>query len=268
MARKDAFSLCYHAISASWTSPISVTPDQFAAQIELLARRGYRAVTFSEAVAEPGRRVVAITFDDGYRSVLELAKPILDHYGMPATVFVVTSFVGTDRPVKWPGVDHLHGAIGEAELVPMGWPQLAELAGSGWEIGSHTRTHAYLPGLGDEQLVDELGGSMRDCEEAIGMQCRSLSYPYGDYDERAVSAARRCGYGAAGTLMPALLGHGEPLAAPRIGIYQGDDGGRFRRKVSRTVLGFRSSRAGLRLQQARRQTRRSRGRRLNATVHK
>jgi peptidoglycan/xylan/chitin deacetylase (PgdA/CDA1 family) len=61
----------------------------------LPAKRGYEARTFLDAIAAsaPGKHL-AVTFDDGYRSVFELAFPILRAAGMPATVFVPTALIG------------------------------------------------------------------------------------------------------------------------------------------------------------------------------
>lgn len=264
MIGNGAFALCYHAVSPGWNAPISVTPERFAEHLELLVGRGFRGLTFSDAVATPAaKRAVAITFDDGFRSVLEIAKPILDHYEMPATVFVTTGFVGSDQPMSWRGIDQWRNTPDARELLPMSWSELAELADAGWEVGSHTRSHPRLPELDDERLVEELRQSKQDCEVALGRRCRSLAYPYGDHDERVEAAVRNCGYGAGGTLLGAFLGAGEPLAASRIAIYHNDAGRRFQLKTSAALLRLRSSRAGRSLQQTRRQSRRARARKLN-----
>ena len=52
---------------------------------------------------------MAITFDDGYRSVLELALPILEELGVPATLFVPTDYIGSERPMSWPGIERWTG---------------------------------------------------------------------------------------------------------------------------------------------------------------
>src|SRR5204863_4990970 len=119
--------LCYHALSHAWEADLSTTPERFERQIELLAARGYRGVTFSAAVESAARserdRVVAVTFDDAYRSVLELARPILDRFGLPGTVFVPTDYIDATEPLRWPGIDHWHGGPDERELVPMSWAE-------------------------------------------------------------------------------------------------------------------------------------------------
>jgi peptidoglycan/xylan/chitin deacetylase (PgdA/CDA1 family) len=235
--------LCYHALSPDWPADLSVTPDEFARQMELLAARGYRGVTFADAVrARPGERVVAVTFDDAYRSVLEHARPVLDGLGFTASVYVVTGSSGDDRPLAWPGTDRWLGGPHEHELEALDWHELAELAGAGWEIGSHTATHPRLTTIADRDLDRELSTSRVVIEARVGRPCPTLAYPYGDVDERVVAAARRAGYEAAGALPSALSG-ADPLRWPRIGIYNADRGLRYRLKVAPSVVRLRSSAA-------------------------
>jgi len=234
--------LCYHAVSAEWPAALSITPRRLRAQVELLLRRGYRPLTFSEAVAAPaGRRTLAITFDDAYRSVRTLAGPILAELGAPATVFAPTSFIGSEEPMHWPGIEHWHETSHRSELIPMSWTELAELAENGWEIGSHTHTHPRLTQLPDARIAEELSSSRERCEEALGLPCRSLAYPYGDHDARVVRAAGEAGYLAAATLPVRLYEH-EPLRWPRVGIYHEDGPWRFRLKSSRALRSLRRSR--------------------------
>ena len=238
----DVLVLCYHAISERFPAALSVTPDAFQRQLRLLARAGYRGVTFEEAVRAPSGRTVAVTFDDALLSVLAIAKPLLDEVGFPATVYAPTAYLDTpDRPLKWDGIEQWHGGEHEQELLPMSWDQLGGLAEAGWEVGSHTRTHPHLTQIDDVALRDELVRSREEVEQRLGRPCPTIAYPYGDYDERVVAAAGAAGYSAAGTL-PARL-HGERLLAwPRIGIYHVDDGRRFRMKISRAMRRLRGSR--------------------------
>jgi peptidoglycan/xylan/chitin deacetylase (PgdA/CDA1 family) len=235
--------LCYHALSERFPAAMSVTPANFERQLGLLKRAGYRGVTFEEAVSASSGRVVAITFDDAYLSVLQLAKPMLDSVGYPATVYAPTAYLDTpEQPLKWDGIDRWHGGEHERELLPMSWEQLGELAELGWEIGSHTCRHPHLDRVADDaELRAELVESKATVEERLGRPCTTLAYPYGEYDERVVAAAGAAGYAAAGTL-PARLHPARPLAWPRVGIYRGDDERRFRLKVSPVVRRLRASR--------------------------
>jgi peptidoglycan/xylan/chitin deacetylase (PgdA/CDA1 family) len=238
----DVLVLCYHAVSERFPAPLSVTPEAFERQLQLLSRAGFQGATFDAAVSRPSGRTVAVTFDDAYLSVLQLAKPLLDAVGFPATVYAPTAFLDTpERPLSWDGIEQWIGGEHERELLPMSWDQLGGLADAGWEVGSHTRTHPHLTTLDDEALRGELVRSREEVQERLGRACPTLAYPYGDYDERVVEAAGAAGYSAAGTL-PGRLPRPRPLAWPRIGVYHADDERRFRMKVSRLMRRLRGSR--------------------------
>ncbi len=217
----DTLVLCYHAVSDSWPASLAVSADQLRTQLERLVERGYRGVTFSEAVAGgDSGRTLAVTFDDAYRSTL-LARPILAELGLPGTVFVPTAHVGSSEPMSWAGIDQWVGGPHESELLCMDAADLQALAGAGWEIGAHTHSHPHLTTLDDTALARELGESRERVEQLMGAPCRSLAYPYGDFDGRVVAAARVAGYEAACTLDVGSHG-GDPLIWPRVGVYRGE----------------------------------------------
>src|SRR6185503_195859 len=118
--------------------------------------------------------------------------------------------------------------------------QLGALADGGWEIGSHTCSHPHLTEIHEAALEHELSASRLECERRLGRPCRTIAYPYGDYNERVAAAAGRAGYEAACTL-PARLHAASPLEWPRVGVYHADDERRFRLKVSPTARRLRSS---------------------------
>ena len=237
----DTLVLCYHAVSERFPAPLSVTPECLERQLGTLLRRGFRGATFHEAVTRPGVRTLAVTFDDAYLSVLDLARPVLDRLGVPATVFVPTDYPDRpDRAMAWPGIEQWIGGEHEHELRPMSWDQIGELADAGWEIGSHTRSHPHLTKVDDARLEDELAGSRAVCEQRLGRPCLTIAYPYGDYDARIAEAAGRAGYEAAGTL-PVKLSPRRALEWPRVGIYHGDDERRFALKVSRPLRALRAT---------------------------
>lgn len=238
----DLLILCYHAVSEDWPSEFSVPPERLDAQLRFLRRRGYRPATLTEALRHPPvKRTVAITFDDAYRSVIELAFPILSRAGFTATVFAPTSFVGTEEPMAWPGIEHWRRTEHAAELTPMSWEELRRLADAGWEVGSHTRSHPRLTEIDDGALEEELRSSRGEIARHLG-RCVSVAYPYGDHDARVVEAAGRAGYETAGTL-PARLKPAGPLDWPRIVITHDDDPRRFGWKVSPAVRRLRATAA-------------------------
>jgi peptidoglycan/xylan/chitin deacetylase (PgdA/CDA1 family) len=253
----DALILCYHAVSERWPAALAIAPRHLEEHVRLLAYRGYRGVTFHEAVAAPvGAKTLAITFDDAYRSVIELALPILSRAGFPATVFAPTSFIGSEQPMAWPGIDQWLDGEHSGELVPMSWEELDRLAGAGWEIGSHTRSHPRLPALDHQTLDAELHESREEIERRLGA-CHSLAYPYGDRDGRVVEAAARAGYTAAGATL-----HGRyrpptgPLDWPRFVVIRRDGERRLRVKISPLVRSLKSNPAWTLVDAARRAARR------------
>jgi peptidoglycan/xylan/chitin deacetylase (PgdA/CDA1 family) len=214
--------LCYHAVSESWPSPLAVRPSQLEEQLAFLVRRGYRGATFTDAVTSPPtRKTLAVTFDDGFRSVMERGLPVLSSLGLPATIFIPTEWIGRGEPLAWSGIDHWIGSPQEHELAPLTWSQLGSLAEAGWEIGSHTRTHPHLPMVGTGRVVDEVAHSRRECEERLGRRCRSIAYPYGEWDARVVRAVEEAGY-QTGAALPVRVHARRTLAWPRVGVWRGE----------------------------------------------
>jgi peptidoglycan/xylan/chitin deacetylase (PgdA/CDA1 family) len=229
----DLLVLCYHSVSNEWPAKIATTPVEFERQMRLLVARGYRGARFGDAMTGAAAgKTLAVTFDDGYRSVVEVAFPILTELGLVGSVFVPTDFVGTDGPMRWPGIEQWADGASTAELLAMSWEELDQLIEAGWEVGSHSRSHARLTQLDDAALSAELRGSRELCEHRLGTRCRSIAYPYGDVDARVVSAAEHAGYQAGAALVPPFRAL-EPLRWPRMGIYK-DSLNRFRVKVSPT----------------------------------
>lgn len=237
----DTVVLCYHAVSETWPADLSVTPEALESQVAGLLRRGYRGVTFADAVHDGSGRRFAVTFDDAYRSVHRRALPILDRLGVPATLFVPTAYVGGAEPMGWPGIDRWLGTEHEPELLCLGVEDLRDLRSHGWEIAAHTHTHPRLTTVSAGQLTDELERPRQLLEEWLGTPCRTLAYPYGDCSPEIAAAAGAAGYAAAATL-EATRAPGDPLLWPRVGVYHGDAPWRFRLKASPPVRRSRLSR--------------------------
>ena len=114
--------------------------------------------TFREAVSSPpGERTVAVTFDDAYLSVLELAKPIMDRLGLVGTVFVPDGLPGARRA---DGVARHRPVAGRPARGGAAADELGAAAPTsptaGWEIGSHTCSHPHLTELDIDSLDREL----------------------------------------------------------------------------------------------------------------
>jgi len=99
--------LLYHRVGIVNNDPqlLCVTPDHFKEHLEVLYKN-FKVVDLEEAVLNGNNlgdagKVIVITFDDGYADNLYQAKPILENYGMPATVFVVSGQTGEQQEFWW-----------------------------------------------------------------------------------------------------------------------------------------------------------------------
>jgi peptidoglycan/xylan/chitin deacetylase (PgdA/CDA1 family) len=237
----EVLVLGYHAVSPTWPAALSVTPDALEKQLALLVDRGFRGATFTEAVLDPPHpRTLAVTFDDGYLSVLERAAPILQRFGLPGTVFVPTAFMERRQLLLWKGVEHWADTPFAEELRGMSWCDLASLVAQGWEVGSHTRTHPRLTQLDQRHAYTELAGSRLECERKLDRICASVAYPYGAVDQHVAEAAASAGYLTAARLTSNLSPRGT-LRWPRVGIYHKDAPWRFRLKANTSTRRLRAT---------------------------
>ncbi len=228
--------LAYHAISATWPSPLAVPQAVLAMQLGLLQARGYVAFTLAEwerrrLAGELPRRSVVVTFDDGYKSTL-LARPVLESLGYTATVFPVLKFLESGERLKWAGIDQWAEGPHGAELESLTWDDLTMLHSEGWEIGAHTVSHPNLTEIPDAAAREEMETSRLALEQRLG-SCESLAYPYGLANESVGRLAEQAGFLTACTLTR-FCGQDDPFFRARVGIYPGDQGLKLRVKFSPT----------------------------------
>lgn len=158
--------------------------------------------------------VAAVTFDDGFASVLEHALPSLRRHGVPATVFVVA------RTVAEPAgsIDWIDGTV-PSSVRTLSPDEVLALRDAGLEIGSHGFSHRPLIELGDADCRDELRRSREVLEALIGRPVRFLAYPRGGHDQRVRRAAERAGFTHAFAL-PVTRERAGRYSIPRVGIYR------------------------------------------------
>ncbi len=224
----------YHSVSRGRPDPweLCVDPDLFAEQLELLRDR-FHVVSLGELCDaltrnEPLQRAVVLTFDDGYRDNLLVAKPLLERHGLPATVFVATGFVGSGRDFWWDELEAVCAA-GGLESRPL-WEELRSLpheercerldalwASTGAEkpqpsltlergelerladgglvgLGAHTVTHPHLSSLPGPQQRQEIEGSAAYLAELVGTPLREFTYPHGDFSPETVALVEAAGF--------------------------------------------------------------------------
>ena len=205
-------------------------------------------------------RPILVTFDDGYRTFLTLAQPILQEYGIPAVLFVCSEPV-EKQELLW--YDAAARSFGEAKVeslsdLPYGkWQETctklpksianhdphapltvqeikALAAMPGIEIGGHTVSHARLAKASRNEQFHEVLRNKRSLEEWIGRTVRSFAYPNGlpekDYNSDSVSVVKEAGYEFAFTTAQGYAKAEQQLEIPRFVMLAG---------LSRAELGHR-----------------------------
>lgn len=165
-----------------------VSPRILAWHIYILKVLGYEFVTVSEGVGRGCQhKLVALTFDDGYRDNFDLGYPVLARAGVPATVYVVTGDIGKSG-VIWPEA----GDKVSSDL--MSWDQLRTLEKNGWEIGSHAADHVHLARRTKAEQKAFITQSWTHITQELGHPPKSFAYPYGSYnqDTLAILAELSC----------------------------------------------------------------------------
>ena len=101
--------LMYHSIdyTSDRKDRMTISPEVFAKQMRYLHDNKYNVISLEKAVSyirdrkRPPAKTVAITFDDGYENNYKYVYPVLKRYNIPATIFIITDFVGTEGFLNW-----------------------------------------------------------------------------------------------------------------------------------------------------------------------
>ncbi|WP_127473816.1 polysaccharide deacetylase family protein [Microbacterium sulfonylureivorans] len=173
--------LCYHSVGQPRWGINDVDEGRFRQQIESALDAGYRFVPAADIVRTGGGPLdLSVTFDDGPRSVLTAAAPILASYDIPFSVFVVSDWSED-------------GLGGDA----LSWAEVSRLAELGAEIGNHSASHPDFSRIGKEQAVHEIGSAQELIERRTGIRTSTFAIPWGqsgNWPVRAHEAALELGY--------------------------------------------------------------------------
>lgn len=182
--RRGGRILCYHSIEEPEMGVNDVRAAQLRQQIEMMIKRGHRFVPAADIAQSGGsRNDIAITFDDGCKSVFTHAAKIFAEYSIPWSLFVVTNWSAHSE--EW----------SRSRFVS--WADIESLVRAGVEIGSHTRTHPDFGKIGSAQMEDELAGSRLEFQKRLGFSPISVAIPLGQSMNWTLEAgviARRAGY--------------------------------------------------------------------------
>jgi peptidoglycan/xylan/chitin deacetylase (PgdA/CDA1 family) len=206
--------LGYHRFENPPHDSLAISTKDFEAQMQRLKDSGITVISMDDFLKwrrgekEIPPRSAIITIDDGYVSGYDEAWPILKKLGYPFTMFVYTNYIGTGGK-------------------SISWQQLAEMRDAGVEIGSHTVSHNWLTHKRgkdhteanyNDWLWNELRGSKELLESHLGINVRTLAFPYGVSNEEVKATAAKAGYEALFTVNGIKTRVSSP-AADSIGRY-------------------------------------------------
>ncbi len=185
MKYADIPILMYHEIGYQ-NSPWCVSPTQFEQQMLFLKQQGYRTITLAELKKgvgqqqETNEKSVVLTFDDGRSGVYRQAYPLLKKLGFTATIYIVPHWTdGKDVPEE------------ETYSGFLSWSELQELAGDGFEIGSHSLRHLDLTALDEKTVIQELAAADELITSHLGKTVRHFAYPHGKSNETVQSLVQQ-----------------------------------------------------------------------------
>ena len=186
--------LVYHDIAPQAKGRMVIAAKSFEEQMQYLKAQGYRVVSmrdFYEFISlnrQLPRKAVLLTFDDGYKSFMTYAYPVLKQLGFTATLFVYTDYVGAGRNA-------------------LTWDDLNSLGREGFHVEGHSKTHSDLrrrQGESEAEQVRRVRAEMdvpqKLFQQRFGQPARFLAYPYGAVDDTVIQNVREYGYVAAFTV--------------------------------------------------------------------
>jgi peptidoglycan/xylan/chitin deacetylase (PgdA/CDA1 family) len=195
-ARSATLILGYHAFGEPGERPSRyvVPARRLERQLAWLKRRRYNVITLGEYLEYranyrfPPPKTVVLTIDDGYLDNATVARPLLERFGLSATLFLTSS----PRAARDPGRDP--ALAGRALIDPA---KARELLGERFEIGSHTRTHPDLTAITRDEAWHEIAGSRTELEACLGTHVAAFAYPFGALNPEIRVLVEQAGYRAA-----------------------------------------------------------------------
>ena len=232
--------LTYHSISDA-DGPTSITPAEFAMQMQSLADTGYRSqrlgkfIDWHDGGQDDGKRVL-ITFDDAFADFASVAVPILDRHGFSALVFVPTARVGGAE--EWDGGNRPPRPL-------MDWSTIRALAKDGTEFGGHSRTHSDLTKLDQAACADEVAGCAEELAAQIGQPVEGFAAPFGRVTPAVIATIMQHYRTAFGTRLARARRAHDRFDLPRIEMHYFRDRRRWQGLLDGR-LGYLRVRQGLR----------------------
>ena len=230
--------LNYHKISSKTDIGLTARhPLDFKNDLKLFRELGFQTITFADLLNEnselPAKPLI-ITFDDGYKSVVETALPLMQDFAFKGVVYMPTNYVGktNDWDVQ----------LGRKKFQHLTADDLKRLVSAGFEIGSHGASHRSFKSMSEEQCVAELQISKKTIEQIVQRPVLSLSYPFGQFDWQILKLSRQVGYrfGVSSIYYKnvRLLDGLSPLALRRFNVYRTDSAPVIKEKLKGNFNSF------------------------------
>ncbi len=208
--------LMYHHVSPR-PGLVTCSPENFREQMAWLAQNGWTTLSteaFAEALASGvlPKKCVLITFDDGYLDNWVYAYPVLQEFGLKATIFLITGWIGDGPPRPHagqsgvlPGSNHkeamAEARVGRFDASFLRWSEVDAMRVNGCvDFHSHTHSHTRWdrqladPSERDAALLADLSASQQILRARLGATTRHLCWPQGYYDSRYQTIAHEAGF--------------------------------------------------------------------------
>ena len=172
--------LYYHSVNDTVDNEVTISPELLKKQLEYIKYQGYITLSMNEVenyilYNQPiPEKSILITFDDGYMDNYYYAFPILKELNMKATIFCITS--------------ELDGSYYLSE------DAIKEMSQNNIDIESHTVNHKHLDKLNYKEQLEEVIKSKSKLENITGKKVDAIAFPFGDYNNDSISAAKKAGY--------------------------------------------------------------------------
>jgi peptidoglycan/xylan/chitin deacetylase (PgdA/CDA1 family) len=219
--------ISYHKISLQKEFGVTtISPQTFKNQLELLIENGYETVTFKQLDSNQilPQKPIIISFDDTYKSVYDNAYPVMKKLNFKGVLFVISDYIGKKNLWEAYPIQRNFYHANEDEI--------NELIINGFELGSHSKSHNYLPYLSNEIISNELTESKHFLESTFKTEIITCCYPYGGYNRQVIKIAQTKGYRfGMGNLRYTSRAAEKPLCLQRRSVYSNDSLSTFYNKV-------------------------------------
>jgi len=200
----------HHSIASDgWR--FSVKKEEFERQINHLLKthipiKASELPAYISGVKRPEKNMFVLAFDDGYENIIEV-KDFLKEKGITPVVFLIADDGRADRK-------ELAG-----NLPFLKTEEIRGLLEAGWEVGSHSMTHADFSKLSDSELIDEVSKSKKILENKLGVPIRYFAFPKGVHDARIREAVKKAQYNLGFSMDNGYIVDGiDRFAIPRVGV--------------------------------------------------